>query len=96
MIICLKHSLQKAPVVLDDFNRKLQIHVFKEVLSCNSDKFAQFINVINNLDHELINKFIFGELTKNELLSYNTFKQMSKKSNHVLINSILNSMLSFK
>jgi len=57
-----ENDLSKAPLVLNSFTRNLQLYSFQEILSWNSDKYSKFIKLINQVDHGLINKFLFGEL----------------------------------
>lgn len=88
-----EHSLSASPAVLDDFNRKLQLNVFEDILSSNSDRYSKFINTISNLDNELVNRFIFGELSSSEIFDFDNIKNFIRRDNFLLLKPILKSII---
>lgn len=85
-------ALSQSPVVLNTFNRKLQLFTFKDILSWNSDRFSKFISMIDRIDHAVINKFIFGDLTTNDIFKKNHFFALLKPKNYFFTKPLMRSL----
>lgn len=82
-------SLSKSPIVLNPFIRKLQLYAFKDILSWNSDKYAKFISIINHVDHQVINNFLFGNLKSDDIITNRNILALLKRKNFFLVRPLL-------
>lgn len=84
--------LSKSPIVLNQFIRRLQLHAFNDILNWNSDTFSKFISIIDYVDHNLINKFLFGDLTTEDIFTKRRIAALLHPKNFFLAKPLLKSL----
>jgi len=85
-------SLSNSPEVLNPFIRRLQLYAFKDILTWNSDLFSKFIRIINHVDHEIINRFLFGELTSDDVFTRTRILSLFNRKNLFLAKALIQSL----
>ena len=88
-------SLSAYPEVLNPFIRDLQLYAFKDILSWNSDRFAKFISIVDHVDHDLINKFLFGSLLPKDILTLKHMTSLINPKKIFLSKPLLQTLLKF-
>ena len=79
-------ELKNIPVLfITEFNRKLQLSVFKSMQNWNSIKFHKFVKQFNNLDNKLMNDILFGNVNKNDIFAFNNLKTHLRFKNSILL-----------
>lgn len=77
-------SLSTCPSAINTFTQKLQLYAFRDILSWNSDRFSKFLKIIDHVDHEIINNFLFGELAAKDLVTKKHLLKLCKPKNFFL------------
>lgn len=86
-----EEALSESPTILNTFNRKLHLYTFRDILSWNSDRFSKFINMIDRIDHQLLNKFIFGELTISDIVTRKHMLALFRPRNYFFVGPLIRS-----
>jgi flavin-dependent dehydrogenase len=73
-------------------NKEFHLNLFKRILNWNSDDFKKLIHHMNNMDNNLVNAIIFGEINFDSLLNLKNILGLIKKRNYFVLNPLIKSL----
>lgn len=79
---------------LDDFNRRFHLNLFNEILEWNSDDFLKLVVCMKNMDAQIVNQIIFGELNLFTAIRMKSLANLAKNKNFYVLKPLLKSLIS--
>jgi flavin-dependent dehydrogenase len=88
-----QENLDECISPIDEFNRKFQLKLFKNILEWNSDQFLSLILQMNKMDDDLINSIIFSDIHIDRKLLIKYSVDLLKNRNFFILKLFLSSFL---
>ena len=88
-----KSDLEKSPIVINKFSRNFQLFLFKEMLTWKSDDFAKFLTLLNHIDNNSINNFLFDQIKISDFFKRENLYSVLKSRNVMWLRPFIKSII---
>ena len=78
---------------MSEFNRKIQLSVFREMQHWTSNDFRDLISQLQRIDNGVLVDILFGDISVSRLLSPKSLRGLIQSGNHILLRNALKAII---